>query len=589
MDISESISDVAVAKTNTIDVDPVTLEIVRNALVAIAQRITRRMIRSAISFIVKEMEDCSASILDAKGQLLAEEAGPPIQLNTVGICLQTILKHTMPPETWKPGDVVIVNDPYIADESLAATHTNDYLAYCPLFFEGQLIGFSGLMVHHLDIGGMNMATRGWGTEIYQEGLRLPAVKVVCAGVVQKQVLEIVLNNTRTPGTLENDLLSQIASVGIAQSDIHSLFQKYGKEQMLKCFNALLDFSERRTRDEISAIIDGEYEHEEPVLDDGAEGGPHYLRLKIIKQGSEMTFDFSGTDPQIAGPINSPLATTLSAIYYVMRCITGSDIPSNEGCKRPLRIIAEPGTLVNARKPAAVYQRMVVCHSIVDLVMGALAKAAPERVMADSCGCLYNFTYVTNPATRNRVLFGEVVPGGLGATALSDGINVMACHVTNCHIPPMEALEIETPVLYRRREFQIDTGGAGRYRGGVGQVLEYQILGQQPMLAHTSQKSVSLPQGIEGGLPGDGGRWIINRGSNEERVLPYAIGDVEPLQTGDTVTHHTPGGGGYGDPRQRPIESVVEDVRAGLVSFFMAEAQYGVTVDPQTYAAQRLPT
>lgn len=568
------------------EVDPVTLEIVRNALVAIAQRITRRMIRSAISFIVKEMEDCSASILDVNGQLLAEEAGPPIQLNTVGICLQTILKHSMPPESWKPGDVVIVNDPYIAGESLAATHTNDYLAYSPLFFEGQLVGFSGLMVHHLDIGGMNMATRGWGTEIYQEGLRLPAVKVISEGVLQRSVLEIVLNNTRTPETLENDLLSQIASVGIAQADIHAMFQKYGKQQMLQCFEALLDFSERRTREEISRIKDGVYEHEEPVLDDGAQGGPHYLRLKVLKQGSEMIFDFTGTDPQIAGPINSPLATTLSAVYYVMRCITGSGIPSNEGCKRPLKIIAESGSLVNARKPAAVYQRMVVCHSIVDLVMGALSKAAPERVMADSCGCLYNFTYVTNPETSARVLFGEVVPGGLGATAFDDGINVMACHVTNCHIPPMEALEIEAPVLYRRREFQTDTGGAGRFRGGVGQVLEYQILGEKPMLAHTSQKSVSLPQGVDGGLPGYGGGWIVNRGSAQARVLEYAIGDVEPLKKGDIVTHYTPGGGGYGDPRERAIEAVASDVRAGLVSIEMAQKLYGVVVDPHTYEAQR---
>src|SRR5690606_32203720 len=254
-----------------------------------------------------------------------------------------------------------------------------------------------------------------------------------------------------------------------------------------------------------------------------------------------------TDPQIAGPINSPLATTLSAIYYVMRCVTGASIPSNEGCKRPIEVVAPPGTRVNARSPAAGYQRMVVCHSVVDLGMGALAQAAPGRVMGDSCGCLYNFTYVTDTQTGTRRLFGEVVPGGLGATRDADGINVMACHVTNCHIPPMESLEIESPVLYLRREFRCDTGGAGRQRGGVGQILEYQVLGERPMLANTSQKSVSLPQGVAGGRPGDGGSWIINQGRPAERRLEYAIGDVEPMNTGDTVTHCTPGGGGYGDP------------------------------------------
>lgn len=568
-------------------VDPVTLEIVRNALVAIAQRITRRMIRSANSFIVKEMEDCSASILDARGQLLAEEAGPPIQLNTVGICLQTILRHTMPVETWRPGDVVLINDPYVAGESLAATHTNDYIAFYPLFFDGTLVGFSGLMVHHLDIGGMNMATRGWNTEVYQEGLRLPAVKVVKEGEFQQVVMDIVLNNTRTRDILENDVLSQIASVRIVEQDMDALFRKYGKRQMLDCFEALLDFSERRTRKEIATIPDGVYEHQEPVLDDGAQGGPYYLRLKLTKNGSELSFDFTGTDPQIAGPINSPLATTLSAVYYVMRCVTGSAIPSNEGCKRPIQIIAPAGTLVNARSPAAVYQRMVVCHTVVDLVMGALAQAVPERVMGDSCGCLYNFTYVTDPDTGVRRIFGEVVPGGLGATHGADGINVMACHVTNCHIPPMEALEIEAPVRYLRREFRQDTGGAGLYRGGVGHILEYQVLGEKPMLAHTSQKSVSLPQGVAGGLPGDGGHWIINRGMPTEHRLEFAIGDVEPIRTGDTVTHCTPGGGGYGDPRERDIASVVADMRAGLVSREAALAQYGVAIDPSTYAAHRV--
>jgi N-methylhydantoinase B len=195
-----------------VKVDPVTLEIVRNGLKAIAQRITRRMIRSANSFIVKEMEDCSASIFDAQGQLLAEEAGPPIQLNTVGVCLKTILAHYFPLEAWKPGDVIITNDPYAGDGSMAATHTNDYLAFHPLFHEGELVAFSGLMVHHFDIGGMNMGTRGWGTEIYQEGLRIPPLKIIEEGELDGKVLDIILTNSRTREMLENDLMSQISSV-----------------------------------------------------------------------------------------------------------------------------------------------------------------------------------------------------------------------------------------------------------------------------------------------------------------------------------------------------------------------------------------
>lgn len=568
-------------------VDPVTLEIVRNGLKAIAQRITRRMIRSANSFIVKEMEDCSASILDVQGQLLAEEAGPPIQLNTVGICLKTILEHHFPPQAWKPGDVVITNDPYAGGESLAATHTNDYLAFHPLFFEGRLVAFSGLMVHHFDIGGMNMGTRGWGTEIYQEGLRIPPLKIVENGEIDAKVMSIILTNTRTRDMLENDVISQISSVQVAAEDVLEMFRKYGAATLHACFAELIAYSERRTREVLAAIPDGTYRHQEPVLDDGAKGGPYYLRLALTKQGSDVTLDFTGTDGQVKGPINSPLATTLAAVYYVMRCVTDASIPSTEGCKRPIHVVAPAGTLVNARAPAAVYQRMIVCHSIVDLVMGALAQAVPQRIMADSCGCLYNYTIASRPDTGQRTVFGEVVPGGIGATAHADGIEVVACHVTNCHIPPSEAIEMESPVLYLRREMRCDSAGPGRYRGGVGQVLSYRILGEDPGLQHTSQKSVSLPQGACGGRPGDGGRWVINEGLPQERTLEFAIGDIEPLQQGDTVTHYTPGGGGYGDPLTRDPAAVGRDVLAGLVSLDSAEQEYGVILDERTLEVQAL--
>jgi len=208
-------------------------------------------------------------------------------------------------------------------------------------------------------------------------------------------------------------------------------------------------------------------------------------------------------------------------------------------------------------------------------------------MGDSCGCLYNYTICTRPQNGARTVFGEVVPGGIGATAGADGIEVVACHVTNCHIPPSEAIEIESPVLYLQRELRHDSGGAGRYRGGVGQVLKYKILGADPGLQHTSQKSVSLPQGVLGGRPGDGGRWVINEGMPGERTLSHAIGDIEPLAQGDTVTHYTPGGGGYGNPLERDPRAVADDVRAGLVSLDAAEALYGVKLDPRTLEVAQL--
>lgn len=560
-------------------VDPVTLEIVRNALTAIAERNTTRMIRASTSIIVKEMEDCSAAVFDARGRLLAESATIPIHLNCTGICLRTILDSYLPFSEWKPGDIIGTNDPYSGSGSLSTAHTNDYVLFTPAFFDGELVGFTGLMVHHLEIGAMHMGTRGWNTEIWQEGVRVPPMKMGEDGNLDPRILRILLNNTRLPENMENDLRSQCASVMSAGEDFVALFERYGASALQACFDALIDYSERRTRAEIAAIPDGVYQHEEQILDDGAAGGPYWLRLAITKDASDLTFDFTGTDPTIKGPINAPLASTWAAIFYAMRCVMDPSIPSTEGCKRPFKVVAPPGSLVNAQKPAAVYQRMVVCHSLVDLVMGALAHALPDRVMADSCGCLYNFTTATDPATGRPTVFGEVVPGGLGATAREDGIEVMSCHVTNCPIPPIEATEAECPVLYLQREMRTDTGGAGRWRGGVGQVLAYRVLGDAGELAHTSQKSRSLPQGFDGGRPGDGGSWVINAGDATERVLAVSIGDLEYLQRGDTVTHCTPGGGGYGDPMQRDPERVVADVRAGFVSRDAAEQEYGIRVEP----------
>lgn len=558
-------------------VNPITLEIVRNALTMISEQIAERMIRSGTSYIIKEMEDCSAALFDGQGRLLAESASIPIHLNCIGITLRTVLDHYFPLETWKPGDVVITNDPYAGGESLSSHHTNDIIAFHPVFHEGRLVGFTALNVHHMDIGAMWMGTRGWGVEIWQEGLRIPPLKLIREGKRDESLMALILNNSRVPRILENDLMGEAAGIQTGAAEFRKLFETYGTDTVLSAFDELIRQSEARTRAEIHAIRDGVYEHAETILDDGAKGGPYTLKLKMTVAGDEVTFDFTGTDPQIEGPINAPLSATMAATYYVMKCITDPGIANTEGCKAPVTIIAPKGTLVNAQLPAACFQRMIVCHSIVDLVMGAVAQAAPERAMADSCGCLYNSTVAPHLETGEIGVASEVVPGGIGATARGDGIDVMSCHVTNCPIPPIEATEIEAPVLYLRREFAENTGGAGRWRGGMGQVLEYRVLGRKPLFHHTSQKSVITPQGLMGGLPADGGGWIINRGTPAERRLDYAIGDVEFLAQGDTVTHVSPGGGGYGDPGQREPERIRADIEAGLISAEAALRDYGYDI------------
>ncbi len=559
-------------------VDPVTLEIVRSSMVMTAEQINARIIRSAMNVVVKEMQDCSAAVFDGTGRLLAESASVPIHLGAIGLTLRTVIDHYLPLSEWKDGDVVLINDPFAGEGSLSTHHTNDVIVYAPIFWEGELVAITALTVHHVDLGSMWMACRGWGVEIEQEGIRFPPVKIVNQGVLNEQLVSIMVNNSRLKASLENDLRAQIYSVTLGKPDIERMFERYGSQTMKACFDELIDYSERRTRQEIKRFKDGVYTHEEYVLEDGAMGGPYKLAIKITVSGDEVECDFSGTDPQIRGPINATLSATYATTFYVMRCVTDPTIPNTEGSRRPIRIVAPAGSMVNAQWPAAVQQRMVVCHSIVDLIMGALEKCAPERVMGDSVGCSYNEIIATDLMKGTRVHFGEVSPGGLGGTAVRDGASALSCHVTNCPLPPIEVNEIENPVLYTQREFLTDSAGAGKQRGGTGIVLSYKVLTDHPQLSFTSQKSKIPPQGVAGGHPGKSGAWFVNPGTPDEFRLEYSMGDLIPIKRGDIVTQYTNGGGGYGNPKDRDVEAVIHDIKEGLVSIEGAERDYGVKID-----------
>ena len=298
--------------TNATPVNPITLEIVRNALTMIAEQIAERMIRSGTSYIIKEMEDCSAALFDGKGRLLSESASIPIHLNCIGITLRTVLDHYFPLDTWKPGDVVITNDPYAGGESLSSHHTNDIIAFHPVFHDEKLVGFTALNVHHMDIGAMWMGTRGWGVEIWQEGLRIPPLKLIREGKRDESLMALILNNSRVPRILENDLMGEAAGIQTGAEEFRRLFETYGADTVLAAFDELIRQSELRTRAEIRAIANGVYRHEETILDDGAKGGPYRLCLAMTVADDEVTFDFTGSSPQTPGFVNAPFSATASA-------------------------------------------------------------------------------------------------------------------------------------------------------------------------------------------------------------------------------------------------------------------------------------
>lgn len=571
-------------------------QILNNRFRSVAEQMSRTMVRASYSTIVKEMEDCSAALFDRQGRLIAEGANVPIHLNALGPCLETVLGQYFPPDTLAPGDLIVTNDPFAGGRSWGPHHTSDIVAILPVFHHDRRIGYAVTMLHHRDVGAAWSSSISWTVEVWQEGLRIPPIKLYEGDKLVTAAWEMILNNTRVPTDMAGDLMAQVSACKVGADGLRATAAKYGIELMEQVIDELLDYSERRTRNAIAAIPDGSYDHEEWVLDDGSHGGPYRLKVRVTVQGSDLVFDYAGTDPQIKGPINAPYSATYSATLYTVRAITDPTIPTNQGGARPIRVIAPEGSLVNCRLPAGCFQRMIVCHSIVDLLMGALAPAIPERVMADSCGNIYDRCSAINLTTHprggevdHRQIWGEVVAGGLGARARKDGLSVMSCHVTNCPNPSLEAQEIEAPVRFLQKQFRPDSAGAGRFPGGYGQVRSWQTLGLDARWAHSSQKTRRPPQGLVGGKPGAPGKWILNQGLPDEEVVPYAVDDIRFLAEGTTVTHLTAAGGGYGNPLTRPPEAVARDVVRELCSIEAARRDYGVVIDPLTFTVDEAAT
>jgi N-methylhydantoinase B len=567
------------------NISPITLEVVRHAFDSVAEQMTATITRTSYSAILKEGKDCSSAVFDRQGRLIAEGANVPIHLNCLSPVLETVLKHYFPAEKFAPGDLVITNDPYAGGESKGSHHTNDIVTIQPIFWKDTLLGFATVMVHHRDVGGMWPNNNAWNEEIWQEGLRLAPLKLYSAGKLSEPLLALILNNTRSPYHMRGDLMAQISACSAGTSAMQKLVDKYGFELLEACAQELMNYSERRTRAELSAIPNGTYQHEEQILEDGVAGGPYKLKATIHVRDGELLIDFSGTDQQIKGPVNAPWSAAFSATLYTISCLTDPTIPSNDGCSRAITIQAPKGTLVNCQLPAATFQRMVVCHSIVDLLMGALAPALPEKVMADSCGCIYNDATGVNLETHGQG--GDMdhrqkwsdgpSQGGLGARPYKDGVSAMAAHVTNVANPPVEVTEIEAPVLIVERALRIDSGGPGKFRGGLGQVYTWKGLAQGIRFSWTSQKTVIPPQGLFGGLPGSQGRWLVRPAGGEQFAIEKSIGTAE-LEENVEVTCLMAGGGGYGDPYDRDPQAVQEDVRLGLVSIGSARRDYGVVLN-----------
>ena len=526
-------------------VDPISLEVFKNMFISVSEEMGVALQRTSYSPNIKERRDFSCAIFDPQGQMVAQAAHQPVHLGAMPASVQAALDTF--PDALRPGDMVILNDPY-----LGGTHLPDITLVAPVYVEEaeerHLAGFVSNRGHHADVGGMTPGSLPLSTELYQEGLILPPVKLARGGRLNQEVIQLICRNSRTPQERKGDLAAQIASIRVGERRLREVTQRYGLAETLEHMAALLDYSERVTRQAIQGIPDGVYKVIDYMDDDGLSEQLVPIAVTITVAGDQMSVDFTGTSPQRPGCINAPQAVTVSACLYVIRCVVGEGAPANQGCLRPVRIITPLGSLVNPEPQHGVAGGNVeTSQRITDVLLAALAQALPKLIPAASQGTMNNLLIGGHDLTRERpFVYYETIGGGMGARPTKDGISGIHTHMTNTMNTPIEALEFAFPLRLRRYALRRGSGGEGKFRGGDGLVRDVEFL-TQARVTILSERRKTAPQGFHGGHHGQSGENVLLRGGYEEvHLAGKETFDVEP---GDVLSIRTPGGGGWGTPEE----------------------------------------
>lgn len=522
--------------------DPVTLEVFRNLFYSAAEEMGVTLCRTSFSPNIKERRDYSCAVFDGDGHMVAQGEHMPVHLGSMPLSVEAAITHV----PMEPGDVVIVNDPFCG-----GTHLPDITLVQPVYMEGDDAPtfYVANRAHHSDVGGITPGSMPLSNSIYQEGIRIPPLRLVRNGEVVKDILNLILANVRTPVEREGDLTAQIASNRTGERRLVAIAGKYGIDTVKSYMSHLQDYAERMIREAIKQIPDGVYKFEDCMDDDGQGNGPLPIVVTITIDGEKARIDFSGTCEQVPGSVNAIYAITLSAVMYCFRVIVPFSIPSNYGTVRPLEVVAPEGSLVNAQMPAAVAGGNVeTSQRIVDVVLGALSQAMPGKIPAASYGTMSNLTLGgTDPRTGKDFAYYETIAGGMGARPSADGLNATHCHMTNSLNTPIEAFEHTYPFRVRRYAVRRGSGGMGRFRGGDGIVREIEALGPAEVTILSDRRRYA-PYGLEGGEPGKVGRNVLLMPDGTERELGGKASVW--VEAGTVVRVETPGGGGYGSPRSR---------------------------------------
>ena len=529
-------------------VDAVTVEIVGNLLLSIAEEMGVALIKSAYSTNIKERRDISTAVFDPEGNMVAQAEHVAMHLGSLlGIIKEVYRKH--PISEIHPGDMFMGNDPYNG----GGTHLPDITVAQPVFAGETLIGWVANLAHHSDVGGkVAGSTSGDAVSIFQEGLKIPLVRVCENGKIQEDIVSFLLANSRIPGERQGDLQAQIASNRVGARRLLEAFERY-HTLLIDSMHELQDYAERRLRAGIKALPDGEYEFTDYMDDAGINHpSPIKIHVKISIKDDFMYLDFTGTDPQVNGPNNVTKNGLLATVFYCLKALIDPEIPSNAGIYRAFQVEAEEGSIVNAVNPAPVGARIDTCMRVADVIFGALGPAVPKRAMAGcNSSCTSAIFSGADPQDSSHFyVYLETIAGGSGAQNGRDGLSGVQVHMTNTSNLPVEALEMEFPLLTVHKYGLIEnSGGAGQYRGGLGIERIFEAMYDNISFTGLGDRQLYRPWGLYGGLPGAGGEYFITRADGTVEKLMSKCTDI-PLHKGDTVTVHTPGAGGYGDPKER---------------------------------------
>lgn len=551
--------------------DPITLEILWRRLISIVDEADSSVSRTAFSSLLRDAHDYTCMFTDQKGQELAQGTfATPGQSGAMALGIKNLIKK-LSVDTYKPGDIFITNDPWAL-----AGHLNDICVISPIFYKDRLVAFTSCVFHHSDIGGRVSSDNH---DVFEEGLFIPFVKLYDGGKLNNSIIEMIRWNVRTPDEVIGDIRSQIAANHVCSEKIIQMLEDNALDDLEDLSNQIIQRTERSIREEIEKIPDGIY-IAEGVVEQIKGNEDILIRAKVEVKGSDIIVDLSGSSPQVNWGGNVVYNFTYAYVFMAIKSIFGPDIPNNDGCARPLKLIAPEGSVVNCRFPAAVAARLVIGHFMTEIIYRALSSVIPERVIAASGGTPAQMNVFYGKRNDQKPWHSVIIRGGGMGASLNDDGNYVYIFPANGANTPVEIFENDTPLIVERRELIPDSGGAGKMKGGLGQREVFIVPDDErapipPVnLGIQAGRFIHPPDGLFGGKPGSKAKFLING----ETGNPYGLTQLKP---GDKVTIDSAGGGGCGNPLERPLELVKRDVMEGYVSLEKARDDYGVVIDPVT--------